>query len=735
MQQELEVLIGRVENVSYESEESGFAVLKLADENGELISVVGPLAGSVPGEELTLRGKYNIHSSYGPQFHAEACTYRLPQDADDILQYLASGVLPGVGPVVARRIVERFGTETLQVLAQDPEKLSEVSGFSKKKALTAGRVFLERYGTREAMLSLTNLGLSMTEAVDLYRYYEKNTIQQVKENPYCLCGYPLFFSFARADMLAEHFAFDSQCDERVQAAVLYTLRHNLQNGHSCLPEEQMKKTVSSYFRLPTEAVDRGISALLESDRIQMVDEEPKKLFLPEMMSAEMSIAGILLSKVHCEIPLSKKLEKSIKALEQHAGVSYAERQKEAIRLAMQCGVVVITGGPGTGKTTTVNAILALLEEQAERVLLAAPTGRAAKRMSELTSRSASTIHRLLEVDFRSGMETPSFKRNAQNPLRCDVMIVDEVSMVDALLFESLLLALKPNCRLILVGDIDQLPSVGAGDVLRCILQSGKIPSVSLNEIFRQAATSLIVRNAHEIMLGNTLQEGGKNDDFFFLRAKGQTAQDLICDLVARRLPQSYSFSPISDIQVLCPSRKEALGTVVMCSILQERLNPASPQKTELKRQGFVFREGDKVMQVKNNYDIPWTRLCGEVGAGAFNGDIGIIESIDVRAGVLTVLCEDRRVLYSMEHLHELELAYAVTIHKSQGSEFEAVVMAVTGVPKPLQYRNLLYTGVTRAKRLCVLVGEDEVLVEMVHNAKKNIRFSHLTQFLQGDDWL
>ncbi len=735
MQQETEILVGRVENVSYESEDNGFAVLQLLDEEGELISVVGPLAGSVPGEELTLRGKYSIHASYGPQFQAEACAFRLPQEADDILQYLSSGVLPGIGPVTARRIVERFGADTLGILAQEPEKLAEVSGFSLKKAKKAGQVFLERYGTREAMMSLMRLGLSMSEAVSLYGYYEKETIHLVESNPYRLCGHPLFLGFARVDAIAQHFAFEAECEERVQAALLYTLRHNLQNGHTCLPAVRLQETVTTFFKLPPDVVTRELERLCDDERLCLTEDSEKKVFLPEMMRAEMNAAAILQSKVRCDVPMPKQFDKLIGQQEESAEVQYAERQIEAIRLAMQCGVVVITGGPGTGKTTAINAVISLLEQQAERVLLAAPTGRAAKRMSELTARKASTIHRLLEVDFRAGMDTPRFKHNAQNPLRCDVLIVDEVSMVDALLFESLLLALKPSCRLILVGDVDQLPSVGAGNVLRGILQSGSVPSVRLNEIFRQAEASLIVRNAHEIMQGNPVREGGKNDDFFFLRAAGLKAQDLICDLVARRLSTFYNLSPFSDIQVLCPGRKGPLGTEVLSAALQERLNPKKPNKQELKRQGFVFREGDKVMQVKNNYDIPWTRLDGEAGAGAYNGDIGLIESIDARAGTMTVLCEDRRVTYIQENLHELELAYAITIHKSQGSEFEAVVLSVAEVPKPLRYRNLLYTGVTRAKNLCVLVGEQAVLDQMVANANKNTRFSHFDIFLQDEGWL
>ncbi len=735
MQQELEVIVGRVETVSYESEQSGFAVVYLLDESGEVVCAVGPLAGSVPGEELTIRGAYVNHPSYGPQFQAQACTFRLPQQTDDILQYLASGVLPGVGPVAARRIVERFGEDTLEILANNPEKLADVPGFSLKKAQRAGQVFAERYGVRECVLALTQLGMNMSDAVAVYRFYKQEAVEKVRENPYCLCEYPAFLSFAYADAVAENLGVSRESDERVQATLLYTLRHNLQNGHTCVPSARLKQTVSSYFQLDPGAVETAMLSLFETGRIQLVEGEEEKTFLPEMLYAEMNAARMLQNKLQTGIQAFENLEEGIEALEKQSGLRYANAQKEAIRMAMQHCVVVITGGPGTGKTTTINAVIALFESRAERVLLAAPTGRAAKRMSELTGRKASTIHRLLEVDFRPGTQALSFKHNAQNPLRCDVLIVDELSMVDALLFESLLLAVEPACRLVLVGDTDQLPSVSAGDVLRGILQSKKIPFVSLNEVFRQADESLIVHNAHAIVQGEMPQKGEKSDDFFFLKAGGQAAQDLICSLVKNRLPNAYSFSPITDIQVLCPGHNGLLGTRALCAVLQENLNPPASGKGELVRKGFVFREGDKVMQVKNNYDIPWTRMDGEPGAGAFNGDIGIIEDIDSRGGVVTVLCEDRRVLYTEDNLHELELAYAITIHKSQGSEFEAVVLAVSETPGPLRYRNLLYTGITRAKSLCVLVGEEDIVYQMVQNANKNIRYSHFFAFLQEDDWL
>ncbi len=732
MQRETETLVGRVQNVTFENEESGFAVLELLTENGELMVAVGPLCGSVPGEELTLCGMYTTHPSYGTQFQAESCTFLLPENDNDILQYLSSGVLPGIGPAVARHIVARFGADSLQVLAQEPEKLAEVKGFSLKKAQKAAQVFTERYGAREVILSLMQLGLDMSVSTALYRHYKQDAVELIVENPYRMCEYPAFLSFSYADGIALFLGMEKDCDERIQASILTVMRHNLQNGHSCLPAEKLMNKVASHFDLSLDLVKEALLTLRDSGKVVLLQGEKERVFLPDYYHAEMNAAHMLQKKIYTSSPVMENLEAHIQALEKRNNIIYDVQQKEAIRLAMQCGTLVITGGPGTGKTTAINAILSLFEQQAERVFLAAPTGRAAKRMSELTQRKASTIHRMLEVDFRAGMETPSFKHNAKNPLRCDVLVVDELSMVDALLFESLLSAVPSACRLILVGDIDQLPSVNAGDVMRGILQSGKVPYVKLEKIFRQAQTSLIVQNAHAIVRGEPLQKSTMNDDFFYIRKSGKEAQDLVCELVKTRLPEKYGVSPIAEIQVLCPGHKGVLGTRALCEALQAQLNPKEEGRAEIASQDFVLREGDKVMQVKNNYDISWTRLDGENGQGAFNGDIGIVESIDKRAGVVVVLCEDRRVYYEQENLHELVPAYAITIHKSQGSEFEVVVLVISNSPEKLQFRNLLYTAVTRAKSLCVLVGEDKVLGQMLKNDDKNSRFSSFADFLKED---
>lgn len=740
MEQQGETLRGTVETVTFQNEDNGYAVLMLIDDEGELVHAVGPLAGSVPGEELTLAGRWVTHPSYGLQFEATGSIVRLPESESAILKYLSSGVLPGIGPVTARLIVDKFSTDALEILASDPERLAEVRGLTPQKAREAGVRFMELFGIREALATLGALGLSAGEALPIYRRYGEHTAQVIGRNPYLLCGPPLYLSFARVDGIADTLSIERDSEQRVRAALRYTLRHNQNNGHTCLPRAKLVDTAARFFAVEPEQVTIQLDEMLARDELQQAENKAGAwVYMPDMLRAERSAALVLRGMAGEKPPQpkghAKALQKRLETLELMSGIQYAPLQKKAITEALERSLLVITGGPGTGKTTTVNAILSLFEQQADRVLLAAPTGRAAKRLSELTGRKASTIHRMLEVSYSPGAEQPSFNRNASNPLKCDVLVVDEMSMVDALLFESLLAALRPGARLVLVGDSDQLPSVGPGNVLKGILESGVAPVVALNQIFRQAASSLIVSNAHRIVEGQLPQTGAKEDDFFFLRAFGTACQKLVVDLACQRLPDSYGLSPVEDIQVLCPGRKGLLGTEVLNERLQQRLNPPDGAKAELRRGGITFRLGDKVMQVKNNYDLPYTRADGEPGAGAFNGDIGIIEEINPGGGSVTVLCEDKHLYYTLDNLNELELAYAVTIHKSQGSEFEAVVLPVSEVPKKLRYRNLLYTGVTRAKKLCVLAGEEDILAEMVRNDRRNLRYSCFVDFLQDEDWI
>ncbi len=733
-QKELVKISGEVQNVTFHNPENGFTVLLLSQEDGEIITVVGAMAAVSPGESLALAGNYIEHPRHGIQFEAMYCEYEMPEGSERILRYLSGGALPGIGAATAKKIVRQFGDEALEILAREPEKLTQIKGFTLEKAKKASVHFLQTFSIREAVAALSRMGLSVVEAVRLYKECGKDVLNAVAQNPYMLCAQPLQLNFARVDAIAVRLNIDRDSGMRVAAAILYTLRHNMGNGHTCLPKEKLLKTVCEYFAIEPQIVCSELNRLCEQGQLQQAEYGQRCFVYPaESYRAEMSVALRMRDLLKMPTSAMKNIAQSIERRQAQCGIQYAPLQKMAIEGAMSNSVMVITGGPGTGKTTTVNAIIALYEQQAERVLLAAPTGRAAKRMAELTGRKASTIHRLLEVDFSAGMQTPRFKHNTKNPLRCDVLIVDEMSMVDIFLFESLLEALRSGCRLVLVGDANQLPSVGPGDVLRSIIRSGIVPTVELNEIFRQAAKSLIVSNAHRIVHGEMPQKGGREDDWFFISSAGEECRRQVCEIVSERLPAKYAFSPKSDIQVLCPGRKGALGTWEMNIHLQQVLNPPSPEKGEIKLGQTAFRLGDKVMQTRNNYDIPFTKTDGEVGAGAFNGDIGIIERINPAAGTLTVLCDERYVEYTAEEMQDLELAYAVTVHKSQGSEFEAVVMVLCDVPVQLQYRNLFYTAVTRAKQLCVLVGRRQVMERMVQGGQKKGRFTCLEHILTDED--
>ena len=490
----------------------------------------------------------------------------------------------------------------------------------------------------------------------------------------------------------------------------------------------MLESTSKFLRLPLGDLEAALDELLSSEELRTrTFDGVEYIYLPDLLSAEEDIAARLgqLSTFPTEAPPT--LDADIRVLEMAQGFAYAPLQRQAIKLALSSRVMVLTGGPGTGKTTTVNAILSLYEALYDRVALCAPTGRAAKRLSELTNHAASTIHRLLEVDYSSG--SVRFIHNEKNLLKYDVIILDEMSMVDVKLFQALLAAARYHCRIIMVGDADQLPSVGPGNILGETIRSGLVPTVCLNEIFRQAAQSLIVENAHHIISGEPLKKGGKTDDFFFLEADGDAAQKLVCDLVTTRLPRSYQFDPVKDIQVLCPTKLGPTGTQALNAELQAMLNPPRKGKPELQSAARVFRVGDKVMQVRNNYEITWQRIGGEQGVGAYNGDIGIVESIDVRSRSMVVRMDDRRLVYPAENLNELEIAYAITVHKSQGSEFPAVILPAAQVPPRLCYRNLFYTGVTRGRKLCIVVGRRDVVNRMMSNIRQNLRYSGLAALL------
>ena len=555
----------------------------------------------------------------------------------------------------------------------------------------------------------------------------------IKSNPYALCEEGIDFRFETAEDIAEDFSFDKNSELRVSAGVEYVLRKNLANGHTCLPREKLCDVAVKLLECKRDTVEDCCDRLTECFRVKTKTVNGTEyLSIPEYYLAEEHIAARLVS-VKRYIDRAVTVDSlEIENVERKLGIEFEDLQKQAIFEAFSSGILVLTGGPGTGKTTTLNAIISLFENRNLDLELAAPTGRAAKRMTELTGREAKTIHRLLEVEWTDG-DKQQFSRNEKNPLNCDVIIVDEASMIDALLFDSLLKALRLSCRIILVGDSDQLPAVGAGNVLNDILSSDIFPSIRLKKVFRQAVKSKIVTNAHAIIKGENPDFSSKESDCFFLRRQDRFAvSNTVIELVSERLPNAYGFDPIRDIQVLCPSRLTETGTVNLNNILQSTLNPNTSGKQQLAFKGIYLREGDKVMQIKNNYDLQYRRDNGEYGTGVFNGDVGFITDIDKRGGILKVRFYDRIVTYFSEDLGQLELAYAVTVHKSQGSEYDCVVLPLFDVPQKLKYRNLLYTAVTRAKKLLVAVGNDTVWADMVANDRKTLRYTMLKQFLKED---
>ena len=730
-QDQLLKLEGVVEHMIYENAETGYAVFEV-DAGGTDVIVAGNVGSVDNGMSVTVYGRMVNHPSYGEQFKAETCEASLPQDTTALLSYLSSGVLPYIGPSTAKKIVAMFGEDTLNVISETPQSLCRIKGITPEKAAAISNEFRRMYGVREVVAWFTKYGLSAQQAVTAYRAFGPHTVEALTQNPYLLCGEPLQLKFAQVDGIAAALEFDSGSRLRVAAGLLYALRHNANNGHTCLPRAKLLDSTAKFLRVEPAGIEAGLDELLSTEDLRTrTYQGVEYIYLPDLLSAEEDIAARLgqLSTFPTEPP--KTLETDIRVLEMTQGFEYAPLQKEAIRLALSSRVMVLTGGPGTGKTTTVNAILSLYEALYDRVALCAPTGRAAKRLSELTNHSASTIHRLLEVDYTTG--SVRFIHNEKNLLKYDVIILDEMSMVDVKLFQALLAAARYHCRIIMVGDADQLPSVGPGNILGEILRANVVPTVRLTDIFRQAQQSLIVQNAHRIVEGQMPQKGGPTDDFFMIESTGLACQKLVCDLVSTRLPKAYGFDPVKDIQVLCPTKVGPTGSVELNRRLQEILNPPMRSKPQIgtEKNAKILRLGDKVMQIKNDYDITYERDGAEAGVGAYNGDLGIITAVDPDARAVTVMMDDRKYVYSADQLAELEPAYAVTVHKSQGSEFPAVILPVADVPARLCYRNLLYTGVTRARKLCVLTGTARTEEAMVRNVRQNMRYSGL-RFLLAD---
>ena len=721
---EQELISGTVAAVVFQNQENGYAVIKLDSEEGGLITVVGTIPVPVAGERLIVTGKWGTHANYGRQFEAEFLERMLPDSSKEILAYLSSRAVRGIGPKTAEKIVAAFGEDSLKILERAPERLTEISGISMKKALEMGASFRQQVGVRHLIEFLAAYHIPAETAVQLYRAYGGRAMELVQENPYLLTQPQFGAVFSSADTLALELGFDGNDPRRVEAGVLFELRHNLGNGHSFLPKDKLTAATASLLELEAAEVEEAMDRLCELGRIEL-DEIAglQAVYLPEYYEAETYITQRIL-RMASQTPQARK-EVSVASIEAVNGIRYAEKQREAICAAAQERVMILTGGPGTGKTTTLAGILTLFDQRHLQTLLAAPTGRAAKRLSELTGREASTIHRLLETQISPETGEMVFMRDEDEPLKCDALIVDEVSMVDVLLMHSLLLALPQEAKLILVGDPDQLPSVGAGRLFSDLITSGAVKTICLTEIFRQAQQSLIVMNAHAVNRGELPVLTVKDRDFFFMKRRtAESVVQTIADLCARRLPENMGIRP-EDIQVISPTRKGETGTINLNRVLQAALNPPQPSKKEKYCGEICFREGDRVMQIRNNYDILWKRPDGGSGTGIFNGDIGIICRIDPYEDQVHIRFDDRDAVYDSDMLTELELAYAITAHKSQGSEYKAVIFAVFGGAPPLLTRGVLYTAITRARELLILVGNEEVVAQMTYNNRRDKRYSGL----------
>ncbi len=728
--QELEKIEGTIQYITFTSHDTGFTVLELETDE-DLVTVVGDMIGVAPGQQLTVEGNYTNHPSFGVQFKAVNYRISLPEDENAILAYLSGGAVKGIGPVTAKRIVKEFGLDTFEILRTDPHRLSTVKGISYRSAREIQEEFQRINGIQDAIANLSAYNLTATQAIALYGVYGENTVDIIRHNPFLLCDSPCFLPFDRADNIADkHMSMEYDSHRRISGGILHVLRHNSGNGHCCVPLDRLIPTVANFLGVEPEKVESMVYQCCDEGSLFCEEINDRDFIYPrQLYVAEMVCAGKL-AQLLCTPPKAmSNVAKSIDMVQKMLDIEYAPNQIKALEKVAESSVCIITGGPGTGKTTLVKGIIQMFEMQADVVSLCAPTGRAAKRLAELSGKNAKTIHRLLEVVPGSKNDI-KFQRNRDNPIPCDVLIVDEFSMVDIVLFSQLITAVKDNCRVVLVGDYNQLPAVGPGNILKDLLESGMVPNVQLTDIFRQARQSDIVVNSHAINRGEMPQTSGRTGDYFFIECDEDRIEGLVSGLVQTRLPNAYGFDSFEDIQILCPSRKKRSGTTNLNMIMQKILNPPQNPKDEIAFNGIIFRKGDKVMQIKNNYDLQYVRDNGETETGVFNGDIGQIISVDKFNKALTIKFDDKTYVYEQEFFVQLEHAWAITVHKSQGSEFKAVILCLADIPKELRYRNLLYTAFTRAKKLLVVVGNRSILQTMVENNKKQLRYSGVKHFLE-----
>ncbi len=723
--EELTTCDGTVHSLIFQNAENGYTVLRLLTEEGEVVTVVGCIPCVAPGEHLTVSGVWEQHPQHGQQLRAVELERTLPEDEEEICSYLSSGICKGVGPATARNIVDRFGPDTLDILEREPERLTTVRGITAKKAREIAESFRRHMGLRRLMAFLARYGLPPVLAMHLGGLYGDAALEMVRQNPYLLSDDACGVDFSVTDGMALQMGFDPGCDARLQAAVTFELSHNERNGHVFLPRDKLVAATAQLLGCPEDGPEAALDALVQAGAV--VQEQVANVegcYLRRLWEAEVTACARLNALLSAPPDVSRQARRTVREIQEAAGITFAPMQQRAVELAAQQGVLLLTGGPGTGKTTTVRAIVALFRKMGLDMVLAAPTGRAAKRMSELTGMDAQTVHRLLGMGWKDGVVT--FQKTEKEPLEADAVIVDEMSMVDLPLFAALLRALRPGTRLVLVGDADQLPSVGAGNVFSDLIRSKRVETVFLREVFRQASESAIIRNAHAVNLGQPPKLRNDQGDFFFLcRRDPERAVQTVVELCQSRLPEKMGV-PADQIQVLTPTRKGPCGTIRLNRCLQEALNPPAPDKREILWGERLFREGDRVMQTRNDYDVVWERADGSAaGTGMFNGDVGRILRIDPSGEWLELDFDGRVALYGAEMLSEVDLAYAQTVHKAQGSEYRCVVLAAMPAAPSLMVRGVLYTALTRARELLVVVGDDAAIRAMAENDRRQRRYSGL----------
>ena len=729
----MEKIQGYIDHFIYFNESNGYGVIELYTEDEDIICV-GSFGGIGQGENVEITGQYVEHAVYGRQLKAESIKVLTPEDAFAMERYLAGGAIKGVGPALAKRIVAKFGNDTFRIMEEEPERLAEIKGISERKAMEIAEQMEERKELREAMLFLQKYGITNNLAMKIYDTYGMQLYHVLQENPYRMAEEIDGVGFKRADEIAQKIGIRTDSRFRIHCGICYVLGQSAAEGHTYLPKEELVQRAGLLLDVESEQIEVELPNLAMDKKLVIKQSaDTVACYLARTYYEELACAKMLCDLCEKTDLDSKAIEKQIAVIEKELSIELDDLQKEAVLQAAQNGIFILSGGPGTGKTTTINAIIRYFEREGMDIVLAAPTGRAAKRMTEATGFEAKTIHRLLELSgsFAEDGRRARFERNEDMPLETDAIIIDEMSMVDIHLFYALLKAIPLGCRLILVGDVNQLPSVGPGQVLRDLIESEGYPVVMLKKIFRQATTSDIVVNAHRINEGRQIELGNKSEDFFFLsRNNVDVIYKHMILLILEKLPKYVEAKP-HQIQVLTPMRKGSLGVEVLNGILQKYINPPDKNKTEYEYGDVIFREGDKVMQVKNNYQLEWEivnyfNLPIDKGTGVFNGDMGIVLSINTFAQTLTVEYEDnKRVEYHFSQLDELELAYAVTIHKAQGSEYPAVIMPLLGGPRQLLNRNLLYTGITRARRCVTILGSEDTVNAMIQNKDARKRYTGL----------